>query len=585
MNRYMAGVKKRFTYYAISFATRHPVILRMLLPLRGILVKLFYPSARQSSSDKFETQVNSGIDIVLVQAPAWGVNTPPFATATLVAYLRENNVKVMPFDINIELYHSNKDKYSESGCVDVGVLWENSSMVDEFIRENHNIFERCIDSIVKSGASAVGFTIYGSSYLVSSHLAKRIKEKNNSIIIIFGGPEVSRSGRGMEIISDNMHIDYIVDGEGEVTLLEIVRRIKACETVEGCQGVFYRKGSTIADGGERELMKDLDSIPSPDFSDFDFSMYREPFQIPIASSRGCINRCIYCDERAFWKRFRSRSGESLFSEVSLQLKKYPHVFYFEFHDSLINGNIKELENFCDAIIAGGLKIKWSAQAVIRKEMTFDFLVKLRRSGCVSLSYGLESASSALMSRVGKNFARNTDVERIIRDGYHAGVCSNLNFMFGLPGETEDEFNGTLKFLSRNKKYITSVNPSQSFCVFSRNTKGYLNPQDYGIDIRKGPMYWESIDGSNNYIIRMERFEKFVATVHKLGIPCTYPHPKMVNRNENIANYYYHTGEFDKAIPYFESSLKYESDNKTSRQKLEFCYMKTGKLAGHKSTVE
>ena len=566
----LTNLKKRLLFQAISFATRHPMLLRMLLPLRGMLVKLFYPSARQSSFDKFETQVNSGIDIVLVQAPAWGVNTPPLATATLTAYLRENNVKVMPFDINIELYHTNKDKYSESGCVDVGIFWENSSMVDGFIRENHDILERCTDIIIKSGAKAVGFTIYGSSYLVSSHLAKRINEKNSSIIIIFGGPDVSRSRRGLEIISDNMYVDYIVDGEGEITLLEIVRRIKAGETVEGCPGVFYRKGDTIADGGERELIKDLDLLPFPDFTDFDFSMYREPFQIPIASSRGCINRCIYCDERAFWKRFRSRSGESLFREVSLQLKKYPHVFFFEFHDSLINGNIKELEKFCDSVIAGGLKIKWSAQAVIRKEMTYDFLVKLRKSGCVSLSYGLESASSALMSRVGKNFARNADVERIIRDGYRAGVCSNLNFMFGLPGETEDEFNETLDFLEKNKKYITSVNPSQSFCVFSRNTKGYLNPMDYGIDLRKGSLYWESIDGSNNYIVRMERFEKFVALVHKLGIPCTYPHTRMVNRNENIADYYYHTGEFDRAIAYFEDSLKYESDNETNRQKLKQC---------------
>lgn len=569
------NIKKRLIYNAISFATQHPWIVKILLPLRGKLMNLLFKGREKYSFSHFESQIRTGIDVVLVQAPAWGVNTPPFATASLTAYLRKNGFKVMPLDMNIELYQSNKNRYPEAWRVEVGNFWTNPSIVDSFINDNYEILEQYVENIIKSNAIIAGFTIYGSSYLMSSYLAKRIKEKNNSVLIIFGGPGVSRNMSGRKVISNDKNIDCVVEGEGEVTLLEIAGKIKSGEMLEGCPGTLFRRGDKVVDGGERELIKNLDSLPIPDFSDFDFSMYREPFQIPIASSRGCINRCIYCDERAFWKRFRARSGESLFQEVSSQIKNHPHVFFFEFHDSLINGNIKELEKFCDTVIAGRIEIKWSAQAVIRKEMTYDYFVKLRKSGCVNLSYGLESASSLLMARVGKAFARDADVERIIRDSYRAGVCSNLNFMFGLPGETDDEFNKTLNFLARNKKYITSVNPSQSFCVFSPGTKGYLNPVGYGIDMRNGPLYWESIDGKNNYLVRMERFERFVALVHKLGIPCTYPHSRMVTRNENIADYYYHIGEFEKAIPYYEASLKCENDNKTTREKLKLCHAKTG----------
>jgi radical SAM superfamily enzyme YgiQ (UPF0313 family) len=571
--------KKIFTYYAISFVTRHLWILKILLPLRERLMNLFYKDRRKPSLSRFESQLYSDMDIVLVQAPAWGVCKPPFATASLTAYLRKHGFQVMPMDINIELYQKNKDKYSETWCINISNFWTNPSMVDGFINENHDIMERYVEYIIKSNAKIVGFTVYSSSYFMSSYLAKRIKERDSSILIIYGGPEVARTMSGLKIISNDKNVDCMVEGEGEETILEIVRRVKSGAKIEGCRGTLCWTGSEIIDGGERELIIDLDSLPFPDFSDFDFSMYREPFQIPIASSRGCINRCIYCDERVFWKRFRSRSGESLFLEIKHQIEKHPHVFFFEFQDSLVNGNIKELGKLCDAIIENKVRIKWSAQAVIRKEMTYDFLVKLRKSGCVSLTYGLESASSALMTRVGKNFARNADVERIIRDSYRAGICSNLNFMFGLPGETEEEFNETLEFLRRNKKHITTVNPSPYFCIFSKGTKGYLNPQDYGIDLKKGPLYWESVDGKNNYLVRMERFEKFIALAHKLGISCTYPQATMVNKNENIADYYYSTGEFDRAIPYFENSLKYESDNKTNQQKLKLCYMKGGKTYG------
>lgn len=544
-------------------------------------MNLLYRGGQKYSFDRLSPEKWSNIDVVLIQTPAWGVNTPPLATASLTAYLRKNGFKVLPLDINIELYQINKSKYSESWRIDVQNFWIDPSKVDSFINDNHEILEHYVENIIKSNARIVGFTIYASSYLMSSYLAKRIKERDGSVLIIFGGPEASRHMAGWEIISNDKNIDYVVDGEGEVTLLEIAGKIKSGEIIESCPGTYYRKGNEVIDGGERKMIKDLDSLPFPDFSDFDFSMYRESFQIPIASSRGCVNRCIYCDDITFWKRFRARSGKSLFQEIDYQIARHPQVFFFEFHDSLVNGSIRQLERLCDPIIESGIKIKWSAQAILRKEMTYDFFVKLRKSGCINLTYGIETASKDLTVRIGKMLAKNANAERIIRDSYRAGVCNSLNFMFGLPGESEDEFNETLNFLIRNKKYITAVNPSQSFCVFSPGTKGYLDPMRYGIDLRNGPLYWESIDGKNNYLLRMQRFEKFVAMAHKLGIPCTYPHSKMVNKNENIANYYYHIGEFDKAIPYYEKSLKHESDNETNRRRIELCHAKIGSPARHK----
>ena len=124
----------------------------------------------------------------------------------------------------------------------------------------------------------------------------------------------------------------------------------------------------------------------------------------MMSSRGCPNRCIYCNEKTFWRRFRFRDADSIFNELIYQLKLYPHMQFIEFHDSVVNGNVKELERLCDLIIEHGIKIYWSGQAVIRKEMDFRLLKKLGKSGCICLAYGLETASTRLMENISERAA-------------------------------------------------------------------------------------------------------------------------------------------------------------------------------------
>ncbi len=504
-------------------------------------------------------------DLALIQAPAWGINTPPLATATLTAFMRNEGYKVIPLDFNIASLHIRSEQFMRSwDLAESLVFWYTKEDVMRFATAHKAYLERWTDYAIGSGAGVIGFSIYGSSLHMSLYLAELIKKKKESVVVVFGGPHMSRFMAGTSTI-ESPYVDIVVDGEGELTLKEIMQRLKEGKELYGCRGTIQKAPEGVKIFEERELIKDISHLPYPDFTDFDFKLYAKPESLPMMSSRGCPNRCIYCNEKPFWKRYRARNADSMFNEFMHQLKLYPRIKFIEFHDSVINGNIRELERFCDLIIENNIKVYWSGQAVIRKEMDFRLLSKLGRAGCISLGYGVETASTILMESIGKVLSKDSDIGRILAEGRKAGVNNSVNFMFGLPGETEEDFTEVLKFLRKNKDYIGTVNPSPSFCGFAPGTKGYEEPEKYGIDFSDGPVFWKSDNGRNNYEVRLHRFEAFCRLVDDLKIDTTYPHRKLLNRDEMLRDYYLKTGQIKKALPHLFNLLVSNKDSEPDCQ--------------------
>jgi B12 binding protein len=309
-------------------------------------------------------------DVILIQPPAWGINTPPLAIAQLSAYLRKEGLKVFTYDLNIDLYYRRGGEYKNAWELEYSYLWENSSWVDEIWEAHRDLIDPLINAIATSPAQIIGLSVYCSSYLSARKLVREIKKRTPDKTIVLGGPHVSRFFAGNATIESNdVPVDFIVDGEGENTLWELSRAIIDDMDFGQIPGILFQKDGRAVFTGERELITDLNNLPFPNFSDFDLSLYSEN-KLPVASSRGCVNRCIFCNEFPFWKKFRSFSGDYIFNNIKQLKLKFPRVYYFEFHDSLVNGNIRALDRFCDLIIESGLKIQWTGQAIFRREMTY-----------------------------------------------------------------------------------------------------------------------------------------------------------------------------------------------------------------------
>ena len=485
-------------------------------------------------------------DIVLVQAPGWGVNTPPLATAMLTSFARKHGYKVLPIDLNVEFFLNRPPEFDKTWELEQSLwFWETTDCVKRFKNAFGKELDAFVDLVIATNTPLVGFTVYNSSMYLSMELARLLKKRRPELKIIFGGPHVSRFLAGLWVIKDPA-VDAVAQGEGELTLIDVIERVKAGRPLPDCPGLLVRANDQVVDTGDRELLKDLNQVPAPDFADYAFELYRTPTRLPLMSSRGCPNRCIFCNERPFWKTFRYRTAENVFAEIQAQLARYPFINFLDFQDRLVNGMIRELDRLADLIIESGLKVNWSGQAAIRKEMTRELMIKLKRSGCVCLAYGLETPSSSLMLKIGKVLASGADANAIAEAHGKTGLGVTYNFMFGLPGETEEDAFEAHEFLRRNKKYGLAVNPSSHFCGFAPGTLAYEDPQRYSIDLSKGALYWESTDGKNTYICRLKRFEDFCRLVQELGISTTYPSTVLLDRNRTLGNYYVQAGDAQRA---------------------------------------
>jgi radical SAM superfamily enzyme YgiQ (UPF0313 family) len=282
-----------------------------------------------------------------------------------------------------------------------------------------------------------------------------IKERDPRKIIIFGGPQVSRYEEDDEILKSES-VDYIITGEGEEILLELLSVIGNDGDVEKVKGIMFTKGGQRIHTGERPPVASLDDLPFPSFSDFPITWYKEP-SIPILTSRGCVYRCSFCSEHVLWKSFRYRSGENVYREFKYQFDKLGQKSFYMV-DSLINGNIRELETACDLIAKDSdLKVYWRGKTAIRHEMSQSLLRKMYLAGCRSVVYGLESGSPKVLKDMRKTFTLEL-AKKVIRETYEAGIAVGIFWIIGFPTEDEDDFQKSIDFLTQIKEFVATLTP-------------------------------------------------------------------------------------------------------------------------------
>lgn len=428
------------------------------------------------------------LDILFLQLPFWGTTCPPLGLACLKAAANEAGLETKCFDMNIELYQFAGKRYRKYWLLSEGYNYcESRKSVLEFYREFYGFMIAYRKRIYEWNPREIWITVQNSSSLFTWLLVQELKK---DFKIVLGGPQIwefEQSGLDINELFPGVSVSWPNEGEAFLT--------------------------------NKPFCKNLDFLSFPDFSDFDLSKYDNPGSLPIYFTRGCINRCIFCSERGLHGGiYRSRTGYRVFEDLRYQLKQHSEVYFFHFHDSISNGNTSELGYFCDYMIKAGLgkRVKWSmGNCAIRKEMRLSLYRKMKAAGCTFIGYGLETPVSNLARNVGKSLSSNVPITSVIREGCEAGIKMSLNFMFGLPGESDKNFEFTLDFLRRNRKWIYQVNPALNLCAFFPGSEVYRNPRKFGIELAQNPVLWSQ--GGNTYTKRLERFKRFVEEAKRLGL--------------------------------------------------------------------
>lgn len=459
--------------------------------------------------------------VTLVQCPAFGIDRPPLALAYLSAFLKAKGHEINIFDLNIQLYNKIGSEYRKYWKFEYILDWVNGSV---FLKEKflpNDFYRNWARSIINSGSEVIGFSVQSSSLEASLNLAKEIKKLAGNKRIIFGGPihlcykDINEKTTSKFIINllnitidNNSVIDIMVIGEGEETLVEILDRLEGNEGLEDCKGIVFKENGKITGNPPRPLIKELDEIPFPDFSGF--SQWNRD-RSPILGSRGCIHKCLFCDDTLMWRHFRLRSAENILEEFKLQ--KSQGVKFLEFNDLLINGNLNQLSELCNLLIKEKLGLGWGGSACINSGMDLDFLKKMKQAGCCYLNYGVESGSQKILDEMRKGYTLK-DIEKVIQNTCHAGITVCTNWIVGFPAETYKDFIETLRFIEKNSKYLKEGMMVNTFMLKSYSLL-FQNREKYGI-IPNQFLDWHTFDGNNTEQERRKRHEEFIKFVSELN---------------------------------------------------------------------
>ena len=455
--------------------------------------------------------------IALIQCPSWTTESPPYSLGMLCAILKKSGREVKCFDFNIKTFNYCKNNQAfnrgginrDSWCMDQrGNVWYDETKVSEFIGANSGLINSFVNEVLGYGPRIIGFSAQSTSRWFSLKLASIIKEKDKNKSVIFGGPLVFQNCYGSDILKDYPFIDAVSFTEADFTFPVFLDSFDKNGFMQAVPGFAVRSwAGEIITGETPDSVGNLDELPFADYCGFNLKDYTKML-IPISTSRGCINRCTFCSESPHWRRYRRRSAQNILSEMKYQLGIYPHTNEFWFNDSLINGDIKMLNELCDLIISEGIKIRWGGQGMVRKEMTGELLYKMRKAGCYVISYGVESGSNKILGLMRKGYTAEL-AEKVIRETHELGIDVIFNIISGFPGEDEAAFQETKDFIMRCRKYASHIELPvylllKGSYIFNHLDEFGIAPINY---IEDWQLKWKTVDNQNTYEIRKKRLEE------------------------------------------------------------------------------
>lgn len=515
--------------------------------------------------------------VALIQAPVWWTVDPPLGLAQVAGAAKAAGHEVIVSDLNMRMWRARPKAYDSLWVWEQFHFWNRPEFVSRVFAEMDKVVSQELERILRSDAPVIGLSVQAGAQLATLEVARRLKQADPKRKIVLGGQYFFFGDKIAETLAEPA-VDAIVRGAADESFPELLKRFAASGEIEPAPGVWVWRAGRAVSGGEPVPVSDLDKTAFPDLSGFPLELYTDPVRIPIAASRGCVWQCRFCSARAFWKGYTYMSGERIFAEVLHQKRLYPERCHFEFYDITANGDPRQLHRFArlmsDAMLEDSRNfIGWKINAIIRPEMTPELLKDMRRSNGHDIIYGIESGSARVLKSMNKPYDIAV-AERVLKDTHDAGITTTVNIMFGFPGESEEDFQETLSFVRRNRHSLDRVYGSATFT--SLEEKSYLadHAPEFGIKSMDGErahnLYWESVDGTNTYPVRLERYQRFRALAGELGLDAY----KGINgaleqdRLSNLAQYWHFVGQPLEAIRNYLDYLQLDLYHEPTLRHLE-----------------
>lgn len=334
-------------------------------------------------------------------------SSPPLGVAYLAAVLKENKFKVAIYDMHIKALQP-----------------------EDIIKKYRN-----------SKPKIVAISATTPTFPNALRIAKLLKAWDKNVIIVIGGSHATSSPE--ESIESNS-VDYVVIGEGEITMLELANSlIRDNKPLSEVKGIAYKDNNrNIKFSKIQERITDLDTIPYPDRELLDIKSYYQKGS--IISSRGCPYNCNYCSCAAIaGHTYRTHSVDYVLKEIEFLIKKYGFK-YFDFHDDTFNLIPQRVFEFCGEIEKRKMDFKWGCFCRVTN-FNVELATAMKNSGCEVVQFGVEAGNQKVLNSIKKKILLE-EVENAVFAASMAGIQQvACGFIIGHSDDTEETVIETIDF--------------------------------------------------------------------------------------------------------------------------------------------
>ena len=352
------------------------------------------------------------------------------------------------------------------------------AILDLGIVGNYNGIEKVFEKIKPK---YIGFTGTTPLFPKVVELSSKCREiLGNEVTLLVGGPHATAVPEESLTSSE---IDILIFGEGERTIVEIWKGKKLSEI----KGIYYKDNGKIVKTAHRERIESLDELPFLAVDLFDSQNYHSAKALSKAtpnfqyeSSRGCRGTCTFCNKNISGTQFRPKSPERVVSEIEYILSHgYREI---RFVDDQFNADLDRAIKICELIIKKKLKFPWSLASGIRVDsVNEEFFKVAKKSGCYQTGIGFEAGDQAALNSIGKGVTIEQSLKcmSLIRK---AGIEAIGFFIFGLPADTEETMEETIRFalkLRPDYAKATILMPFPGTALFRQyESKGLIKTKEW-----------------------------------------------------------------------------------------------------------
>lgn len=316
------------------------------------------------------------------------------------------------------------------GVIDLGVEGESKKEIGRLVRE--------------AAPDAVGITALTPTYPGALFVAGIVKELYPDCPVIFGGTHPSVL---TEDVLREPAVDFVIRGEGETSMAELLDAIGSGTDISGVRGVSYRHEGTVRHNPPREMIEELDTLPPIPWHLFDLGRYTGVLHgkkaVGISAARGCPYNCVFCYRGpAAGKTVRMWSPGRVVEEIR-RVKDMYGISAFHFWNDVFTYEHRWVEAFCDLLAKEDLRIEWDCQT--RADLvTKELLEKMKSAGCTAIMLGVESGSDAVLEKMEKGLTREK-IRNGFRHLHEVGFETTATFTLGLPWDTRETIQETIDF--------------------------------------------------------------------------------------------------------------------------------------------